>query len=52
MEQVGLQLILNTARRLLGGAGTQTAALAFGGMQVLTCKSISNRIMEWNKLDI
>jgi hypothetical protein len=32
MEQLGqLQEILNTARRILAGAGIQTAALAFGG---------------------
>jgi hypothetical protein len=33
MEQLGQQLSgsLNTARRNLAGAGTQTAALAFGG---------------------
>jgi hypothetical protein len=33
MEIVGLQILtgLNTARSALGGAGTQTAGLAFGG---------------------
>jgi hypothetical protein len=31
MEIVGLHLSFNTARRELAGAGTQTAALAFGG---------------------
>jgi hypothetical protein len=32
MAQLGQQLILlNTARNALGGAGTQTAGLAFGG---------------------
>jgi hypothetical protein len=31
MVQLGLHLILNTARQSLGGVGTQTAALAFGG---------------------
>jgi hypothetical protein len=34
MEQVGQQspASLNTARNTLAGAGTQTAALAFGGL--------------------
>jgi hypothetical protein len=31
MEQLGQILILNTARNNLGGVGTQTAGLAFGG---------------------
>jgi hypothetical protein len=32
MEQIGQHLLsLNTARNSLAGAGTQTAALAFGG---------------------
>jgi hypothetical protein len=32
MEQIGPQILgLNTARQCLAGAGTQTAALAFGG---------------------
>jgi hypothetical protein len=31
MDLLGLQLILNTARNKLAGAGTQTAALGFGG---------------------
>jgi hypothetical protein len=35
MDQLGLQIVtgLNTARRSLAVAGTQTAALGFGGTQ-------------------
>jgi hypothetical protein len=33
----------------MGGAGNQTAALAFGGAR--TPPFTSNRILEWNKLD-
>jgi hypothetical protein len=40
---------LNTARYILGGAGTQTAALAFGGFT--TPVVANNRNLEWNKLD-
>jgi hypothetical protein len=40
---------MNTARRNFAGAGTQTAALAFGG--VYNSIYSSNRILEWNKLD-
>jgi hypothetical protein len=40
---------LNTARNSLAGAGTQTAALAFGGY---TTNYWSYRILEWNNLDI
>jgi hypothetical protein len=37
MEQLGLHLgSLNTARYALAGAGTQTAALAFGGNRSIT----------------
>jgi hypothetical protein len=47
MEQVGQLLLtsLNTARSELGGAGTQTAALAFGGESTPPSYS-SNRRMD------
>jgi hypothetical protein len=45
MEQVGHVSpgSLNTARESLGGAGTQTAALGFGGM-TSTCYRSNRRI--------
>jgi hypothetical protein len=39
---------LNTARRQLRGAGTQTSALGFGGTPPGHC---NYRILEWNELD-
>jgi hypothetical protein len=37
---------LNTARRCLGGAGTQTAGLAFGGRW----STISNLILSYRRI--
>jgi hypothetical protein len=45
MEQVGQQSNpLNTARFSLAGAGTQTAALAFGGDSILQLDRSNRRI--------
>ena len=38
---------MNTARDQIGGGGTQTSALAFGG-EVLPPSSASNSTEEWN----
>jgi hypothetical protein len=41
---------MNTTRTSAGGAGTQTAALAFGG-RISGPSFTSNRIMEWFSMD-
>jgi hypothetical protein len=40
---------MNTARLAIGGSGVQTSAIAFGG--TFRCMDISNRTLEWHKLD-
>jgi hypothetical protein len=41
---------MNTARNELAGAGTQTAALGFGGDTPSTVTGV-NRKLEWHNLD-
>jgi hypothetical protein len=51
MELLGQMVeIMNTARNSLGGCGTQTAALAFGGYTNTSYNSYCKN-MEWNFLD-
>jgi hypothetical protein len=45
-------LSLNTARRFLGGAGTQTAALAFGGLFHLLQEQQKNMMVQLGQIII